>query len=224
MSYRQPAVHFEAGRATAALHAIPLRDDDPLSPFEVLQARLAQWSEEAKGIVEDTIITRVGEELADPAVFDDCPRTWCHRDWSPRNWLVDDDGWFGLIDFEHCGPDLWLVDVLKLADDLWRRFPPTRDVFLAGYGRPLLGPADRDWLRRLMWLSALRTTTWAATHGDPIYERHGHALFSALASGWEPAGPVNPSVPPEAPGTCGSSAWSWSDVVPPRTRRTTIRR
>ena len=37
-----------------------------------------------------------------------------------------------------------------------------------------------------MWLSALRSTSWAAEHGDQSYERHGRAVLAALAAGWKP--------------------------------------
>jgi aminoglycoside/choline kinase family phosphotransferase len=182
---RDVAVHAQAGEFTEALHAIPLVDGDTMSVSDVIAARLTEWSAESRGLVDDATLARASAELSDPTVFADGRRTWCHRDWSPRNWLVDDTGRFGALDFEHCGPDLWLVDFLKLADGVWRGFPETRDAFFEGYGRRL-DASDRDRVRRLMWLSALRSTSWAAEHGDPAYERHGRAVLAALAAGWEP--------------------------------------
>ncbi|MEQ1506000.1 MAG: aminoglycoside phosphotransferase family protein [Myxococcota bacterium] len=180
-----PAVHRQAGAASAVLHALPLDDTDPVPIADALRARLTRWVSEASGAVDPAWIERIRAEIGDGTAFDGCDRRWCHRDWSPRNWLIDEEGRLGLLDFEHCGPDLWLFDLVKLADDAWRRFPDTRAAYFDGYGRPL-DAVDQDRLRRLMWLHALGTTAWAATHGDPAYEAHGRALLAALHAGWAP--------------------------------------
>ncbi|MEQ1566183.1 MAG: aminoglycoside phosphotransferase family protein, partial [Myxococcota bacterium] len=181
-----PAVHHQAGAALAVLHGLPMTRHDPLSVADALRARLVRWIDEADGVLDDATVDRVAEKFADPALFAGCRRAWCHRDFSPRNW-VEDGGVFGLLDFEHCGPDLPLFDLVKLADDAWRRFPTTRDALFVGYGRRL-SAEDAERLERLMWLHALSTTAWASTHGDAEYERHGRALLSALHAGWAPAG------------------------------------
>jgi aminoglycoside/choline kinase family phosphotransferase len=178
------ALHEQAGRALAVLHAIPLDPVDPVSVGDALRARLLRWVDEADGVVDDRTIDRVAEQLEDVSLFADCRRAWCHRDFSPRNWLTE-GGVLGLLDFEHCAPDLALFDLVKLADDAWRRFPATRDALFRGRGAPL-SPDDAERLRRLMWLHALSTTAWAAHHGDPAYEQHGRGLLTALAGGWCP--------------------------------------
>jgi aminoglycoside/choline kinase family phosphotransferase len=178
------ALYEQAGRILAALHELPLVDQDPVPIAAALRARVLRWIDEAGEVVDDRTIDRVAEQLEDVALFDGCRRAWCHRDFSPRNWLAQ-DGVLGLLDFEHCSPDLPLFDFVKLADDAWRRIPATRDAVLRGYGVPWSAD-DRERLRRLMWLHALGTVSWAATHGDPDYERHGRGLMTALAGGWRP--------------------------------------
>ncbi|MEZ4237344.1 MAG: aminoglycoside phosphotransferase family protein [Myxococcota bacterium] len=174
-----PAVHRGAGAAVRVLHALPYVDDDPLPLAEAVRARFERWAEEAEGIVTPSVVAAVGERL-DPAAFAGATRCWCHRDWSPRNWLVV-DGRVGMLDFEHCLPDLWLLDLVKLADGIWRRHPGTRAAFLAGYGVAALTAREADQLERLLWLHALGTTVWGAAHGDPAYEAHGRRLLSELA-------------------------------------------
>jgi Ser/Thr protein kinase RdoA (MazF antagonist) len=192
----QAAVHRAAGAATRVLHALPLEDDDPLPLAQALQARFRRWAGEAEGVVAPALIARVGEAL-DPAAFAGAERCWCHRDWSPRNWLITAERGggpgFGMLDFEHCMPDLWLVDLVKLADSGWRRHPETRAAFLGGYGGAELGREEADRLGRLMWLHALGTTVWGAAHGDREYEQHGRGLLAELAAGWQPGAAIHES-------------------------------
>jgi aminoglycoside/choline kinase family phosphotransferase len=177
-------LHEQAGRALAVLHELPLDDRDPVSIAAALRARVSRWVDEAAGVIDDRTVDRVVEQLDDAAIFAGCRRRWCHRDFSPRNWL-DERGALGLLDFEHCGPDLPLFDFVKLADDAWRRAPATKDALFRGYGHPL-DPEDQERLRRILWLHALGTTAWAASHGDPAYEEHGRSLLAALEAGWTP--------------------------------------
>lgn len=180
-----PSVHESAGRITAALHSLPFVDDDPMPIEAAIAVRVERWLEEARGFIDEATAARVREEVGDGSAFAGCTRAWCHRDWSPRNWLVDAQGRFGMIDFEHCSPDLPTVDMVKLSCDVWRRHPETEKAFFEGYGRTL-DEAERDRLRRLLWLHAISTVAWAATHGDPSFERLGRALLVALGEGWRP--------------------------------------
>jgi Ser/Thr protein kinase RdoA (MazF antagonist) len=60
----------------------------------------------------------------------------CHRDYTPRNWLVN-DGVPYVIDFEHARPDVWLADLARLHLGIWPDRPDLKEAFLAGYGRQL---------------------------------------------------------------------------------------
>jgi aminoglycoside/choline kinase family phosphotransferase len=180
-----PLVHVRAGRITRALHTLPLIDEDPVPIHVAIQIRAERWLLEARGVIDEATAARVREEVGDGSAFLGCQRSWCHRDWSPRNWLLDGAGRFCMIDFEHCAPDLPTVDLVKLCYDVWRRHPETEQAFYEGYGH-IPDDAERDRLRRLLWLHAISTVAWAAAHDDPSFERHGRGLLVALGEGWRP--------------------------------------
>ncbi|MCA9490722.1 MAG: phosphotransferase [Myxococcales bacterium] len=172
-----PAIHRQAGAALAALHAAPFVDHDPLTVREAILARLERWSREAAGLVPAEVVARVNLEIGDAEVFAGARRVPCHRDFSPRNWLVH-EGRFGLLDFEHAAPDLRWVDVMKLADDTWR-LPGTRDAFLDAYGRGW-SEVDAQRIERLSWLHALSTWVWSAAHDDAAYLEHARRHYARL--------------------------------------------
>jgi Ser/Thr protein kinase RdoA (MazF antagonist) len=60
----------------------------------------------------------------------------CHRDYTPRNWLVK-DGVQSVIDFEHARLDVWLADLARLHLGIWPDRPDLKEAFLVGYGRQL---------------------------------------------------------------------------------------
>lgn len=180
-----PEVHRRAGVITRALHDLPLDEDDPVPLSEAIRHRADRWLKEAEPVLSPEIAARVREEVGDGSAFLGCRRVWCHRDWSPRNWIVAEDGRFGMIDFEHCNPDLSTVDLVKLCCDVWRRYPETEGAFYEGYGHTP-DASERDRLRRLLWLHAISTISWATAHRDPSFERQGRGLLAALASGWRP--------------------------------------
>ena len=68
----------------------------------------------------------------------------CHRDWQPRNWLVDDAGEPWAIDFEHARVGPWFEDVGRLWWREWQGRPDLAEAFFDGYGRRLDGD-DRRW-------------------------------------------------------------------------------
>jgi aminoglycoside phosphotransferase (APT) family kinase protein len=167
------AVARQAGEALAALHGIAHEDLDPLPVGDALRSRLARWVEQAAGRVEPELVAEC------VAAFGDGPREaegrcWCHRDYSPRNWVVD-GGRLGLLDFEHSGPDWWLMDLVKL-DEVCFEHRGVEEAFYAAYGRR---PADGA-LERLLWMTELGTVVWGVTHGDPEYEGIGRRTLARL--------------------------------------------
>lgn len=174
------AIQAQAGTALAALHGAPFVDHDPLTVREAVLARLERWTREAAGLVPAEVVARVNLELGDAEVFSGARRVPCHRDFSPRNWLVH-EGRFGLLDFEHAGPDLRWIDVMKLADDTWR-LAGTRDAFLDAYGRGW-SEVDVQRIERLSWLHALSTWVWAAAHDDAAYLAHARRHYARLVAG-----------------------------------------
>jgi Ser/Thr protein kinase RdoA (MazF antagonist) len=61
----------------------------------------------------------------------------CHLDYTQRNWVVDDGGRLGVIDFSTCGRAPVAEDLSRLAHRQWTTRPDLRDAFFAGYGRAL---------------------------------------------------------------------------------------
>ena len=93
------------------------------------------------------------------------PRTVpCHRDYSPRNWLLDGQNLY-VIDFEWARPDAWVADLGKLFFGPWQGRSDLRDAFLEGYGHALTG----DDLGHLVHGHALTVTwqlIWSTRHGN----------------------------------------------------------
>jgi aminoglycoside/choline kinase family phosphotransferase len=178
-----PHVHAQAGAALAVLHGIPFVDPDPMPTRVAVLARLQRWATEARGVVPDDVVARVVTEVGDASVFDGGRRVPCHRDFSPRNWMIR-DGRFGLIDFEHAAPDIRWVDFSKLAEDAWRDRAAKR-AFVDAYGRPW-SELDAARFRCLIWLQALSTWVWSVAHRDAAYEAQARDLYARLAAGYEP--------------------------------------
>lgn len=180
---RDPGVHAQAGAALAVLHGLPFVDPDAMAVRQAVLARLARWAEEARGRVPDAVVARVTAEVGDARVFEGGRRVPCHRDFSPRNWVLR-DGRFGLIDFEHATPDIRWVDFLKLTEDSWRS-PAAKSAFVGAYGRPW-SDVDAARFRCLTWLYALSTWVWSVTHRDAAYEAQARDLYERLVGGYSP--------------------------------------
>lgn len=172
-------LHRQAGELLAVLHALPCMEGDPVSVPEAIVARTQQWCARARPHLPHDVLRRVEDRIGTGDAFAGMQRCWCHRDFSARNWLVD-DGRLGLIDFEHTRPDLWPTDLVKLADDDWLRQPGTREAFFSGH--PPLSPDDVERLDQLLWLHAVSTVAWAEAHGDAPYAAHARRLLDYLTA------------------------------------------
>lgn len=60
----------------------------------------------------------------------------CHRDYTPRNWLVAEGAMY-VVDFEWSRLDAWVSDLARLHLGIWATRPDLRAAFLSGYGRDL---------------------------------------------------------------------------------------
>ena len=114
------------------------------------------------------------------------PTVPCHQDNQPRNWVVDNAGHVGMIDFGLCKRDVWIRDLQRLYFQQWEHRPDLRDAFYAGYGRTP-DAADLELLRCYLAYSGLSTVIWAHEFGDPQFEAHGHRILAELISGADPA-------------------------------------
>jgi len=186
------SAHALAGRFLAALHALELPQADPLPLSEAYLQRLAAWCERATGKVPPGIISSVQTAVHEVVpLLQQRNRAACHRDFTPRNWLVTTTGRLTVIDFEHSRPDLPLIDFERMYCGLWRKRPDLQEAFLSGYGRPLTAE-DETLLRGTAALGGLSTIVWARQHGDPEFEAHGWDVLDwfGLAKAPAPAGSV----------------------------------
>lgn len=173
-------VHRRAGAYLAGLHGLDVQDADPVPLADAFRQRLDAWAERARGTVPEPVIAdvRAAATEALPGLRRVARRA-CHRDYTPRNWLLSPAGELVVIDFEHARPDLYLNDFERLHTDLWRRRPDLREAFLAGYGRELTSE-ELELLRRTAALGALSTVVWAREHGDAAFEAHGWRTLAWL--------------------------------------------
>ena len=170
-------VHFQAGQFLRELHGVPLNDGNiPLD--EAIQARIDSWFRRAEGIVDDLILDQLRSECA-PEAFRGAARSWAHRDFSPRNWVLSRSARLRVIDFGHCRPDTWLADILKLWDGPWVNRPRLEDAFWRGYGRRM-DDVEQDAFRTLCAWHGVATTVWSHEHNDDKYEAHGRAVIARV--------------------------------------------
>lgn len=129
------AVHHDAGAMLRRIHeakpAIPWNDfgSAKLAEFDLLSplaTRLCTERELRAAREEVEALVGLGSPVKVP----------CHRDYTPRNWLIGPDS-LCVIDFEWVRPDVWISDLARLHLDIWQYRPDLRDAFLRGYGRQL---------------------------------------------------------------------------------------
>lgn len=172
-------VHERAGRFLRSLHDLELVDADPVPLADAYAMRLAAWVPRGAGIISDDVTEAVSSAMAVVLPFlVDQVRVPCHRDFTPRNWLVA-TGTLTIIDFEHSQPDLYLADLVRLWVGVWRHRPDLRSSFLKGYGRQLTSQEEAV-MRGLAAFWAYTTVVWAREHGDEEFERTGWDTLSWL--------------------------------------------
>jgi Ser/Thr protein kinase RdoA (MazF antagonist) len=179
---REMRLHAQAGAFLRRLHDLPVADDDPLPLAEAFEQRLHAWTVRARGLVSPPSLDAVGGRVREALpMLGGARRVACHRDFTPRNWLVDPQrpGRLAVIDFEHARPDLWLMDLERLWSGTWRDRPDLEQAFLEGYGRQL-AEDDSELLERLAALAAMTTVVWAREHGDREFEVAGRATLERL--------------------------------------------
>ena len=127
-------------------------------------AELEDWLAQSEGLLnaEETAFVRSEvrclEGLPSPMVVP------CHRDYGPRNWLLDGRNLY-VIDFEWTRPDAWVSDIAKLYFGPWQVRPELREAFLEGYGRTLTAD-DRAQLVHGHALTVTWQLIWSTRHGN----------------------------------------------------------
>jgi aminoglycoside/choline kinase family phosphotransferase len=180
-----PAVHRAAGAWLARLHRQSAAGLDAL-PLDVAYRRRADgWLARAADHLDATTLDRAAAATDDAVPrLAGRERVPCHRDFTPRNWLVERGRFVAAIDLEHARADVPEIDLVRLATATWPERPELLRAFLEGYRRAG-GPADpaAPWLPGLLVLEAVATVAWAAEHGDAAFEARGRrALARCLAA------------------------------------------
>ncbi|MBD7950048.1 phosphotransferase family protein [Oerskovia rustica] len=175
-----PDVHRQAGVLLARLHA-----SAPGVPDEGYGERLlADLDEKAAAlgpIVDATDLLRLREVAAPVADVRSVRLVPAHRDFGPRNWLVDTDGHVRVIDFAHAELSPWAVDLQKLTMREWRGRPDLEAAFHEGYGR-VPDDEDRLVLHAYVALSTLAIIAWSVEHDDPGFEAEARSVLATLVA------------------------------------------
>ncbi len=165
--------HREAGRSLRRLHQLALNDTDPLPIEEAYARRWSAWLQRGRAELPGPLLDAIAAR-ADPSVVAGRSRVLCHRDFTPSNWVVDDAGRVGIVDFGQARPDLALWDQVKLNATAWRHAPHLRTAFLRGYD---CSRADDDSvLRQLTLLHGLQTMVWGLQHRESSFAELGRAI------------------------------------------------
>ena len=128
------ASHRRAGAALRLLH-----EAEPAMPWDEFQmAKLTEFeglAPRASQLLPVEVVDFVLTRILALAGLERAPmRVPCHRDYTPRNWLVDGER-LHVLDFELARPDVWVNDLARLDSGAWRGRPELRAAFLEGYGR-----------------------------------------------------------------------------------------
>lgn len=176
-----PDGHRQAGTLLARLHAsAPAVPDEGYG--ERLLTELDQKVAAHADLVDAADLVRLREVAAPVADVRSARLVPAHRDYGPRNWLVDAAGQVRVIDFAHSEPSPWAVDLQKLTMREWRGRPELEAAFLEGYGR-VPDDEDRLVLRAYVALSALATIAWSVAHDDPGFEAEARSVLAELVAG-----------------------------------------
>ena len=163
------------GAALAALHGVPVPDDDPLPLAGAAAARMAGWLTRARGYVEEELLAAVAD-CFHPEALAGRRRAPCHRDVELANLLVG-AGPPGLIDFEHARLDDPLIDVVRTWDGRPLADSPFTATLVGAWGHP----APESALRAHGLLHGVATLCKAEQDGDPLRsQRARHLLIEIM--------------------------------------------
>jgi hypothetical protein len=175
------------GRVASAFHELPASpDEQPDDPGEGAVQRMRDLIERADGLLSDDMLKWVDSVGTDHSAFANERLVPCHRDFSPRNWLVAENNGsleWSLIDFERARHDFIYLDFQRMWPDHWLGRPDRRAAFFRGYGRELT--RDEEYRLKLTVLrTCVGTVSWARANGDPAFEAWGRQTIERLQREW----------------------------------------
>lgn len=170
-------VQHQAGALLRRLH-----EAQPAAPWQDFgRAKLAEFdqlSPSAAGLLPAHELDRARAEVEALAGLGNPVKVPCHRDYTPRNWLIATGGLY-VIDFEWSRPDVWMSDLARLHLGIWESRPDLRDAFLRGYGREL-DDTDHALLQGCAVLTALWLLIKARETRQPSFEEANRAALRRL--------------------------------------------
>ena len=161
------AVQRQAGSILRSLHDAQAPAAWPDFAAEKL-AQFDRLSPAAEALLDSRTARRCRARVAALARLAPPARVPCHRDYTPRNWLVH-RGTLRVIDFEWSGLDAPVADLARLHLGAWAGRPDLRAAFLGGYGRQL-SPAEDQMLRGCAVLTAVWLLDKARETHQPSFE------------------------------------------------------
>lgn len=174
-----PASYRQAGALLRRFHDTTpaiLRPD----AGDLLVAEFDSWVARApEGLLDAELVAMARATAARAGDLGSVSMTLCHRDYSPRNWLIDEAGTLRIIDFATAGLGHWSTDCLRMIDDHWEDRPALREAFFEGYGKPL-SAADSAYLRAYTARWSVTTIVWAHLHDDPDFEAYGREVLARI--------------------------------------------
>jgi aminoglycoside/choline kinase family phosphotransferase len=175
----EQALHRRAGELLAAFHAaanLGLCNNHA----EGERDRLEDWVVRARpGVLGPSQIEIARHHVDALGGLGDPPAVPTHRDWQPRNWLLD-RGDVYIIDFELARRGPWLEDIQRLWWAEWWNRPDLARAFLTAYGRDL-DETDLAYLMGISAIAGISTIVWADEHGDNAFADHGRQILDRLA-------------------------------------------
>lgn len=171
------AVYESAGRCLASLHGLSCPELAVVDHRDRVRAKTIRRAEQLRGLVGERVF-RWAVQTAESAAWDALEVGYCHRDYSPRNWLVDVEHGLDhvtVIDFEHSEWDYYATDVMKLWDGPFIGHPQRSRAFYVGYGRPL--EEHLPALRLLAAPHGLAIASWSQLANNPEYLAHGREFL-----------------------------------------------
>jgi hypothetical protein len=178
-SDHQSHAHHQAGAALRRLHDCAA--DMPPGPVGPrLAERTRQWTNRADqagllSTAERHHLHSTALQLSGTAM----DSTVCHLDFQPRNWRLNADGRFYILDFEHTRPDARVRDFARLEHRHWAYQPHLREAFFAGYGRSP-SSADQQLLQLFGAIEAVTALVRGHETDDPALSAHGRTLLTRL--------------------------------------------
>jgi Ser/Thr protein kinase RdoA (MazF antagonist) len=124
---------------------------------------------------------RLGREALRHSVLfsGEAPRA-CHRDFTPRNWIVDKRGrWSGVIDFELAVWGTRAMDMDRWWDNYFTTSPECERAFFNGYGREL-SDLTRHQIIVARVVNAVHQIVWGSANNDAGFVQLGREALVRL--------------------------------------------